>query len=150
MNSVFFFQLFCTFLYVCGSYFLTGNYVSGEPHRFLIFTIMCLLATISAQSWGFFIGSTMPIKVSRTNWGKYNFSTKPNNFFRSFSDCCFHWTYISRFIFGIWILYAIRWHQSNVPVDVAHKLFSCWFSWCSWYRLWYESIWFMVSTLDRI
>lgn len=24
---------------------------------------MCLLVTISAQSWGFFIGSTMPIKV---------------------------------------------------------------------------------------
>ncbi|XP_055314826.1 ATP-binding cassette sub-family G member 1 [Sitodiplosis mosellana] len=58
------FQLFCTFLYVCGSYFLTGNYVAGEPHRFIIFTIMCLLATISAQSWGFFIGSTMPIKIA--------------------------------------------------------------------------------------
>lgn len=56
-------QLLCTFIYVCGSYFLTGNYIPGEYNRFMLFTLMCLMVTISAQSWGFFIGSTMPIKV---------------------------------------------------------------------------------------
>lgn len=55
-------QLICTFCYVVGSYFLTGNYT--ENHRFYLFTLMCLLCTISAQAWGFFIGSTLPIKVS--------------------------------------------------------------------------------------
>lgn len=58
-------QLMCTFIFVCGSYFLTGNFVPGQIHRFMFFTLMCLLATISAQSWGFFIGSTMPIKVRK-------------------------------------------------------------------------------------
>ncbi|XP_031638739.1 ATP-binding cassette sub-family G member 4 [Contarinia nasturtii] len=56
------FQLLCTFFYVCGSYFLTGNYL--ENYRFALFTTMCLLATISAQAWGFFIGSTMSIKIA--------------------------------------------------------------------------------------
>lgn len=60
--SMFILQLICTFLYVVGSYFLTGNYT--ENHRFYLFTLMCLLCTISAQAWGFFIGSTLPIKVS--------------------------------------------------------------------------------------
>lgn len=62
------FQLMCTFIFVCGSYFLTGNYVPGQNNRFMLFTLMCLLATISAQSWGFFIGSTMPIKVRKNRW----------------------------------------------------------------------------------
>lgn len=54
--------MFCATLYVAISYYLTGNYY--EPFRFFYFLLMCLLATICAQSWGFFIGATMPVKVS--------------------------------------------------------------------------------------
>lgn len=60
-TELFSFQLVCAFIYVVCSYFLTGNYT--EYNRFLYFTLLCLMATISAQAWGFFIGSTMPIKV---------------------------------------------------------------------------------------
>lgn len=55
-------QIFCVILYVLGSYFLTGNYL--DCTRFLYFIMFCVMATICAQAWGFFIGATMPIKVN--------------------------------------------------------------------------------------
>lgn len=59
LNSL---QMLCTLIYVFGSYFLTGNY--KDNYRLFVFTIMCMLVTLAAQAWGFFIGTTMPIKLA--------------------------------------------------------------------------------------
>ncbi|XP_037042719.1 ATP-binding cassette sub-family G member 1 [Bradysia coprophila] len=56
------FQMFCSMLYVVISYYLTGNYY--EPYRAASFMLMCMLVTICAQSWGFFIGATLPVKLA--------------------------------------------------------------------------------------
>lgn len=45
------------------SYFLTGNWFEAEGFRFLYFSIGCIGATLAAQAWGFFVGSTFPLKV---------------------------------------------------------------------------------------
>lgn len=45
------------------SYYLTGNFVAGM-YRFYYFLILGSLATLAAQAWGFFVGATMPMKVS--------------------------------------------------------------------------------------
>lgn len=54
-------QMFVASLYVFISYYLTGNYY--ELFRFNYFLLMCMMVTICAQSWGFFIGVVMPVKV---------------------------------------------------------------------------------------
>lgn len=56
------FQMLTAALYACISYYLTGNYF--EMFRFNYFLLMCMMVTICAQSWGFFIGVVMPVKVS--------------------------------------------------------------------------------------
>lgn len=138
------FQLLCTLIYVFGSYFLTGNYIDNR--RLFYFTIMCLLATISAQSWGFFVGSTMPIKV--ISLIRPTFCTKKWKivFAFSVSDRRIYWSNFGSFVLSIRILYSLCGYYADVSMDVAHKLFPCWFSRCYWYCLRYESFRSLVST----
>ncbi|GAB0089084.1 ATP-binding cassette sub-family G member 1 [Sergentomyia squamirostris] len=56
------FQMICASTYLVISYWLTGNFV--EEWRFFYFMILALLATLSAQSWGFFFGATLPVKIA--------------------------------------------------------------------------------------
>ena len=55
-------QICCSLIYVVISYHLTGNYVNME--RFCIFALFCVAGSICAQSWGFFVGATLSVKVS--------------------------------------------------------------------------------------
>lgn len=57
------FQLFCTWLYVLISYWLTGQ-DTELPIRYYCFLLFCVLGTLCAQSWGYFIGATTPVKVA--------------------------------------------------------------------------------------
>lgn len=56
------FQMFCASLYIVISFYLTGNY--SDDFRFLYFLLMGILATLSAQAWGFFVGATLPVKLA--------------------------------------------------------------------------------------
>uniref|UniRef100_A0A182VUV1 ABC transporter domain-containing protein n=1 Tax=Anopheles minimus TaxID=112268 RepID=A0A182VUV1_9DIPT len=55
-------QIFCSLIYVVISYHLTGNYVNFE--RFCIFALFCVAGSICAQSWGFFVGATLSVKLA--------------------------------------------------------------------------------------
>lgn len=44
------------------SVYLTGNN-TDEYFRIYYFVILAVLATLSAQAWGFFVGATLPTKV---------------------------------------------------------------------------------------
>ena len=55
-------QAICAFLYVITSYHLTGNYINQT--RFYYFALFVVMGSLCAQSWGFFVGSTLRVKVS--------------------------------------------------------------------------------------
>uniref|UniRef100_A0A182XFM8 ABC transporter domain-containing protein n=1 Tax=Anopheles quadriannulatus TaxID=34691 RepID=A0A182XFM8_ANOQN len=55
-------QICCSLIYVVISYHLTGNYVNME--RFCIFALFCVAGSICAQSWGFFVGATLSVKLA--------------------------------------------------------------------------------------
>ncbi|KAF2898941.1 hypothetical protein ILUMI_07234 [Ignelater luminosus] len=56
------FQIFCTWTYLAISYWLTEQPV--DSLRIHIFVLFCTLSTLCAQSWGYFIGATTPIKIA--------------------------------------------------------------------------------------
>uniref|UniRef100_A0A1B0EZF2 ABC-2 type transporter transmembrane domain-containing protein n=1 Tax=Phlebotomus papatasi TaxID=29031 RepID=A0A1B0EZF2_PHLPP len=56
------FQMICASSYLGISYWLTGNF--NDDWRFFYFMVLALLATLSAQSWGFFFGATLPVKIA--------------------------------------------------------------------------------------
>lgn len=60
-HNIYLCQTLCSVGYVLMSYFLTGNYL--EEIRFYYFISFTVLTALSAQSWGFFIGAILPIKV---------------------------------------------------------------------------------------
>ncbi|CAH0561475.1 unnamed protein product [Brassicogethes aeneus] len=55
------FQVICTWSYVMISYWLTGQPMDFRLYLFLLF---CTLLTLCAQSMGYFIGATTPIKIA--------------------------------------------------------------------------------------
>ncbi|CAH1370906.1 unnamed protein product [Tenebrio molitor] len=55
------FQVICTWTYIAISYWLTAQPVDFRLYLFILF---CTLSTLCAQSWGYFIGATTPIKVA--------------------------------------------------------------------------------------
>ncbi|EDW64393.1 ATP-binding cassette sub-family G member 1 [Drosophila virilis] len=57
------FQSLCTALYIVISARLTDN-DSGEPFRMYYFILLAILASLSAQAWGFFVGATLPTKLA--------------------------------------------------------------------------------------
>ncbi|ALC40031.1 CG17646 [Drosophila busckii] len=57
------FQSFCAALYIIISVRLTDN-DSVESFRIGYFMILAILATLSAQAWGFFVGATLPTKLA--------------------------------------------------------------------------------------
>ncbi|XP_067625363.1 ABC transporter G family member 18 [Eurosta solidaginis] len=57
------FQSICAVLYMIISVYLTGNN-TDESFRIYYFVALAILATLSAQSWGFFVGATLPTKLA--------------------------------------------------------------------------------------
>ncbi|XP_054741593.1 ATP-binding cassette subfamily G member 4 isoform X1 [Anastrepha obliqua] len=57
------FQSICAVLYMAISVYLTGNN-SDEGFRIYYFIVLAVLATLSAQAWGFFVGATLPTKLA--------------------------------------------------------------------------------------
>ncbi|XP_055387269.1 ABC transporter G family member 18-like [Condylostylus longicornis] len=57
------FQAICTLCYVLITYYLTGN-TETDAFRLYYFSILAILVSLSAQSWGFFVGATMPTKIA--------------------------------------------------------------------------------------
>ncbi|XP_004530368.1 ATP-binding cassette sub-family G member 4 [Ceratitis capitata] len=57
------FQSICTVLYTVISVYLTGNN-ADESFRIYYFIILAVLASLSAQAWGFFVGATLPTKLA--------------------------------------------------------------------------------------
>ncbi|GLV37365.1 uncharacterized protein CBL_10668 [Carabus blaptoides fortunei] len=56
------FQILCTWLYIAVSYWLTAQPV--DYMRLYYFVLFCTLSTLCAQSWGYFIGATTPVKIA--------------------------------------------------------------------------------------
>ncbi|XP_030384896.1 ATP-binding cassette sub-family G member 1 [Scaptodrosophila lebanonensis] len=57
------FQSFCAALYIIISVHLTGN-DSSDSFRIYYFMLLGIMATLSAQAWGFFVGATLPTKLA--------------------------------------------------------------------------------------
>ncbi|EDW85318.2 LOW QUALITY PROTEIN: uncharacterized protein Dwil_GK18351 [Drosophila willistoni] len=57
------FQSLCTALYIIISVHLTGN-DSVESFRIYYFILLGIMASLSAQAWGFFVGATLPTKLA--------------------------------------------------------------------------------------
>ncbi|KAM7353329.1 ATP-binding cassette sub-family G member 1 [Cochliomyia hominivorax] len=57
------FQSICAILYMSISVYLTNN-DSDESFRVYYFVMFGVLATLSAQAWGFFVGATLPTKLA--------------------------------------------------------------------------------------
>ncbi|KAH8317738.1 hypothetical protein KR074_008484 [Drosophila pseudoananassae] len=57
------FQSFCTALYIVISVHLTGNDLV-DSFRIYYFMLLGILASLSAQAWGFFVGATLPTKLA--------------------------------------------------------------------------------------
>ncbi|KAH8404774.1 hypothetical protein KR222_001227 [Zaprionus bogoriensis] len=57
------FQSFCAALYIIISVRLTDN-DSVESFRIYYFMLLAIMATLSAQAWGFFVGATLPTKLA--------------------------------------------------------------------------------------
>ncbi|SPP79357.1 ATP-binding cassette sub-family G member 4 [Drosophila guanche] len=57
------FQSLCTALYIIISVHLTGN-DSVESFRIYYFMLLGIMASLSAQAWGFFVGATLPTKLA--------------------------------------------------------------------------------------
>lgn len=56
------FQAACAATYLSVSYWLTSQPV--DTHRIILFMVVSIAASLTAQAWGFFIGATTPVKVS--------------------------------------------------------------------------------------
>ncbi|XP_014297443.1 ATP-binding cassette subfamily G member 4 [Microplitis demolitor] len=56
------FQAACASTYLAVSYWLTGQPI--ETHRILLFMVVSIAASLTAQAWGFFIGATTPVKIA--------------------------------------------------------------------------------------
>ncbi|XP_034942024.1 ATP-binding cassette sub-family G member 1-like [Chelonus insularis] len=56
------FQAACASTYLVVSYWLTGQPI--ETHRILLFMVVSIAASLTAQAWGFFIGATTPVKIA--------------------------------------------------------------------------------------
>lgn len=54
------FQVMCSWIYIAITYKLTDQPLD---FRLYLFVLFCTLSTLCAQSWGYFIGATTPIKV---------------------------------------------------------------------------------------
>ncbi|KAH8412498.1 hypothetical protein KR009_002667 [Drosophila setifemur] len=57
------FQSFCTALYIVISVHLTGN-DCVDSYRIYYFMLLGIMASLSAQAWGFFVGATLPTKLA--------------------------------------------------------------------------------------
>ncbi|KAH8282603.1 hypothetical protein KR054_008638 [Drosophila jambulina] len=57
------FQSLCTALYIIISVHLTGN-DSVDSFRIYYFILLGIMASLSAQAWGFFVGATLPTKLA--------------------------------------------------------------------------------------
>nr|XP_014086513.2 ABC transporter G family member 6 [Bactrocera oleae] len=57
------FQSICAVIYMAISVYLTGNN-TDECFRIYYFVVLAVLATLSAQAWGFFVGATLPTKLA--------------------------------------------------------------------------------------
>ncbi|EDV94194.1 ATP-binding cassette sub-family G member 1 [Drosophila grimshawi] len=57
------FQSLCTALYIMISVHLTDN-DSVDAFRICYFMLLAILASLSAQAWGFFVGATLPTKLA--------------------------------------------------------------------------------------
>ncbi|KAH8378223.1 hypothetical protein KR093_010243 [Drosophila rubida] len=57
------FQSLCAALYIVISVRLTDN-DSTESFRIYYFMLLAIMATLSAQAWGFFVGATLPTKLA--------------------------------------------------------------------------------------
>ncbi|KAG5320806.1 ABCG1 protein, partial [Pseudoatta argentina] len=56
------FQAACAASYLIVSYWLTAQPI--ETNRIILFNIISIAASLTAQAWGFFIGVTTPIKIA--------------------------------------------------------------------------------------
>ncbi|KAH8248918.1 hypothetical protein KR032_004308 [Drosophila birchii] len=57
------FQSLCTALYIIISVHLTGN-DTVDSFRIYYFMLLGIMASLSAQAWGFFVGATLPTKLA--------------------------------------------------------------------------------------
>nr|XP_016943648.1 ATP-binding cassette sub-family G member 1 [Drosophila suzukii]XP_016943656.1 ATP-binding cassette sub-family G member 1 [Drosophila suzukii]XP_036668677.1 ATP-binding cassette sub-family G member 1 [Drosophila suzukii] len=57
------FQSLCTAMYIIISVHLTGNDVV-DSFRIYYFILLGIMASLSAQAWGFFVGATLPTKLA--------------------------------------------------------------------------------------
>ncbi|KAH8381029.1 hypothetical protein KR200_008888 [Drosophila serrata] len=57
------FQSLCTAMYIIISVHLTGN-DSVDSFRIYYFILLGIMASLSAQAWGFFVGATLPTKLA--------------------------------------------------------------------------------------
>jgi ABC-2 type transporter len=55
-------QIICALGYLSISYWMTGQPM--EWSRLLPFFVLCVLTSLTAQAFGFFIGATLPVTVS--------------------------------------------------------------------------------------
>jgi hypothetical protein len=55
-------QIVCALGYLSISYWMTGQPM--ELSRMLPFFVLCVLTSLTAQAFGFFIGATLPVTVS--------------------------------------------------------------------------------------
>ncbi|KAH8307859.1 hypothetical protein KR059_001045 [Drosophila kikkawai] len=57
------FQSLCTAMYIVISVHLTGN-DTVDSFRIYYFILLGIMASLSAQAWGFFVGATLPTKLA--------------------------------------------------------------------------------------
>eukprot|EP00099_Drosophila_melanogaster_P017697 NP_608618.1 uncharacterized protein Dmel_CG17646, isoform A [Drosophila melanogaster] len=57
------FQSLCTAMYIIISVHLTGNDAT-DSFRIYYFMLLGIMASLSAQAWGFFVGATLPTKLA--------------------------------------------------------------------------------------
>ncbi|XP_039493676.1 ATP-binding cassette sub-family G member 4 [Drosophila santomea] len=57
------FQSLCTAMYIIISVHLTGNDAT-DSFRIYYFVLLGIMASLSAQAWGFFVGATLPTKLA--------------------------------------------------------------------------------------
>ncbi|KAK0078313.1 hypothetical protein PV325_002688 [Microctonus aethiopoides] len=56
------FQAACATTYLVVSYWLTGQPI--ETHRVVLFMLVSIAASLTAQAWGFFIGATTSVRIA--------------------------------------------------------------------------------------
>lgn len=73
-------QSFCAALYIIISVRLTDN-DSVDSFRIYYFMLLAIMATLSAQAWGFFVGATLPTKVQYKHINKFRTLTNVTYYF---------------------------------------------------------------------